>query len=908
MRDPLTHKTDRRHTQAPEVSHGDRLVLITSTPSQAEPLEKQLVQLGYEVQICPDGKSDLNSSDLPDLVFIQSDCPYYWKQVYQSLKSDPKTHRIPLLVLTRHSVKVQTIKTFLSHGVKFISSTQPVDLLSAIEGQLHHSRMEEQFRQQSDYILPCPECYLWQQPIPPSSSSEDLLVGDSPLLAIQRIAHFGSWEWEHQRKSVLVQEIGASQETYRILGIDPKRLTYAQVLKRLHPEERREFHHRIQAAIVKAKVQNWELSLYSGDGQLRYCELRVQPILGFDGQVRGLFGILLDISDRKLLEQKIQTSEMEMRSVFGAMGDIVLVLDRAGETIKMIPTAPALGEGVERISETINQIIYGEERASLCQQLEQVVCDRITLTFDYYLDLEDSKVWFSATLSPMLEDQVIWIARDITQRKQAELERDLALEQAESANLAKSRFLANMSHELRTPLNAILGFTQVLLRDVDLLPEFHKSLNIIYRSGEHLLGLINNILDLSKVEAGYIEVNLTAINLEVFLNTLYQMLSLKAREKQLKFQIEKMTPFPPCLQIDEGKLRQILINLLSNAIKFTSQGQVILRVWLSETEQKLPLLAFEVEDTGPGIPQEEIELLFQPFQQTSTGLATQEGTGLGLSISHKFVELLGGQLTVSSVVNQGSIFRFQIPVELEGLPQVEEYQEHRRVKGLAPGQPSYRILVVEDRLEDRQWLMQLLEMVGFRVESTGNSQEAIAQLQRFNPDLILINLPMSHQLGYPTIEQIRALTQGQSIPIIAMTATVFENEDYLRTTISYDKLLYKPIQESILLTTLAEFLPLEYTYEERSPISLFSEAIHSKPLDTSAFLIMPEAWLKQLYYATITLDDQRILELIEDLPSDRVELIQFIRQTLNRFDFESLLDLLTPLLPPSLLESQTLEE
>jgi two-component system sensor histidine kinase/response regulator len=908
MRDPLTDRSHHRNTQAFEVSRGDRLVLITHTPSQAEPLKQQLVKLGYEVEIYPDWKSDFNSSFLPHLVLIQSDCPCYWKQIHQSLKSDPKTHGIPLLVLTGHSVKVQTIKTFLPQGVRFISSTQSTDLLSAIEAQLHHRRLEEQLRQESDYILACPECYLWQQPILSSPAAEDSRIGDSPLLALQRIAHFGSWEWEDQQKSALVQEIGASQETYRILGIAPQRLTYRQVLKRLHPEERREFHDRIQGAIVKAEAQDWELSLYGGDGQLRYCELRVQPILGLDGQVRGLFGILLDISDRKLLEQKIQTSEMEMRSVFGAMGDIVLVLDRAGETIKMIPTAPALGEGVERISETINQIIYGEERASLCQQLEQVVRDRITLTFDYYLDLEDSKVWFSATLSPMLEDQVIWIARDITQRKQAELERDLALEQAESANRAKSRFLANMSHELRTPLNAILGFTQVLLRDVDLLSEYQKSLNIIYRSGEHLLGLINNILDLSKVEAGYIEVNPTSINLGVFLDTLYQMLSLRAREKQLKFQVQKMTPFPPCLQTDEGKLRQILINLLSNAVKFTSKGQVILRVWLLEIEEKNPLLAFEVEDTGPGIPQGEIELLFQPFQQTSTGLVAPEGTGLGLSISHKLVELLGGQLMVSSVVNQGSIFKFQIPVELECFPRIEGYQEHRRVKRLAPGQPSYRILVVEDRLEDRQWLVQLLKMVGFAVESAGNGQEAIAQWQKFNPDLILIHLQMPHQQGFPTLEQIQTLTERKSIPMIAMTAMVFENEDYLRTTISYDKLLYKPIQESILFTTLAEFLPLEYTYEEQSQIDLFLEETHSQPVDPSVLLMMPEAWLEELYYSTITLDDQRILELIEDLPSDGVELIQFIEQSLNRFDFESLLDLLTPLLPQSLLEPQTLEE
>ncbi|MBP0038009.1 MAG: PAS domain-containing protein [Roseofilum sp. SID1] len=908
MRDDLTDRTHSRDTQRAEISSGDRLALITHTSSQGEIIQNQLVELGYDIQLFPNWEDRMPPDFLPNLVLIQSHSASYWQQVYQSLKSDPKTHGIPLLVLTNDSVDLATVKRLVLQGVRFISSSQPIDLVSAIEGQLHQSQLRDQLREKSAYLLPCPDCYLWQQPISPSTSSEYLLSGNASLLEVQRIAHFGSWEWERQEEIRLSQEIRGSQETYRILGIDPQRLTYAQVLKKLPAQDRREFHQRIQEAIATGKAQEWELALYSGDGQLRYCELRVQPILGIDSKVRGLFGILLDISDRRLLEQKIQTSEMEMRSVFGAMGDIVLVLDRAGETIKMSPTAPALGEGVELISETINQIIYGEQRETLCQQLQQVVTDRITLTLDYALDLEDSKVWFSATLSPMLEDQVILIARDITERKNVELERDLALEQAESASHAKSRFLANMSHELRTPLNAILGFTQVLLRDACFSDEHENYLNIIYHSGEHLLGLINNILDLSKVEAGYIEINPTSINIQVFLESLYQMLNLKAAEKQLHFEVQKITRLPECLETDQGKLRQILINLLGNAIKFTTRGQVILRVGYIEQREKQHLLAFEVEDTGPGIPPEEIELLFQPFQQTSTGLASQQGTGLGLSISHKFVELLGGKLTVSSVVDRGSIFKFQIPVEPECLLERQGHQEHPRVKGLAPDQPSYRILVIDDYSEDRQWLVTLLEMVGFVVEGAANGKEAIAQWHRFDPDLILMDLRMSYQNRYPTMEQIRAITQEKSIPIIAIAAMVFEDEDQLNAQIRYDRVLYKPLEESILLATIAEFLSLEYTYEDPLRISIFSEPIHTETVDVSIFLTMPELWLEDIYHATITLDDQRILELIEDLPGDRAELIQFIEQKLNGFDFESLLDLITPLLPESLLQHQALEE
>jgi len=908
MRDDLTDNPQNREVQP-------RLILISHQPTKAERLENQLIQLGYAVESFVDGEWAIASRKLPDLILIQSDCPYYWQQVDQRLKSDPKTYSVPLIVFTQGEVALNRVQSLARQGLRLVCSSNLADLVSAIEGQLAYTHLRSQYREESDYILPSTECYVWQQPIAASASSERLLSDNSFLLGLQQIAHFGSWEWQRQQDNTLTQEILGSQESYRILGLAPQRLTYTQILKRVHSKYRREFHNRIQEAIAEGVPQDWEISLYSGDYRgdrqerhLRYCELRVQPILGRDGMVKGLFGIVFDISDRKLLEQKIQTSEMEMRSVFGAMGDIVLVLDRAGETIKMIPTAPALGEGVEQISETINQIIYGEQRETLCEQLQQVVSQQITLTFDYALEMEDSKLWFSATLSPMPEDQVIWIARNITQRKHVELERDLALEQAQKANRAKSQFLANMSHELRTPLNGILGFTQVLLRDEFLSPDYQRALNTIYHSGEHLLGLINNILDLSKVEAGYIHINSTPINLEVFLDTLHQMLNLKAEEKQLKFEVEKITEFPQGIQTDEGKLRQILINLIGNAIKFTSRGQVILRVGYLEREDKLPLLTFEVEDTGPGIPPAELELLFQPFQQTSSGLASQEGTGLGLSISHKFVELLGGELTVSSQVNQGSVFKFQIPVELEYLPQIAGYQEYRQVKGLAPNQPSYRILVVEDRLDDRQWLVQLLEMVGFEVESAADGQKAIAQWQNFHPHLILMDLRMPNQSGYPTIEQMRAMSQGESIPIIAMTAMVFENEEQLNAQISYDRLLYKPLQGSILFSTIADFLPLEYTYKDSLAMSLLSKPINPETVDLSVLQTMPEPWLAEMYYATITLDDQRILELIQDLPADRVETIEFIKQKLNGFDFESLLDRLTPLLPESARYSQTSKE
>ncbi|NJO78698.1 MAG: GAF domain-containing protein, partial [Cyanobacteria bacterium RM1_2_2] len=376
-----------------------------------------------------------------------------------------------------------------------------------------------------------------------------------------------------------------------------------------------------------------------------------------------------------------------------------------------------------------------------------------------------------------------------TQKQSTDLEK--ARDAAEAANLAKSEFLTNISHELRTPLNAILGFTQVMSHDVSN-PKHQEYINIINRSGQHLLKLINDVLEMSKIEAGRHRLNPSEFDFYHLLDSLYEMLLLKAQIKHLTLTFDIASDVPQYLKTDEGKLRQVLLNLLGNAIKFTSSGQVVLRVKVEGRGQKATgkrqkaksrrqkaaettfptalFLHFEVEDSGLGIAPEEIADLFTPFVQTYAGQQSSEGTGLGLAISQKFVQLMGGTITVDSVPNQGSCFRFRIIVNPAQMQEFETVSPAQRAISLEPEQPTYRILIVEDHWESRQLLVELLHPVGFEVQIATNGEEGIEAWRNWQPQLIFMDIRMPVMDGYRATQQIRALAQEQCPIIIAITS------------------------------------------------------------------------------------------------------------------------------------------
>ncbi|MHC5759310.1 PAS domain S-box protein [Nostoc sp.] len=542
------------------------------------------------------------------------------------------------------------------------------------------------------------------------------------------------------------------------------------------------------------------------------------------------------------------------------------------------------------------------------------------------------KTWNQEDINLLkLVGEIIAIGRA---RHQAEEALRIAKEAAETANRAKSAFLANMSHELRTPLNAILGFSQLMERDTSLNSNQRESLATINRSGEHLLNLINDVLEMSKIEAGQIIFNPEDFDLYLLLQTLQEMFKVRTQAKQLFLKFEMAPNLPRYIQTDEGKLRQVLINLLGNAVKFTQTGGVTLRVRLGArdwglgtgnkeingqsdkvtrgiTNPQSPIpnpqspipspqsLIFEIQDTGRGIAPEEMDNLFQPFVQTTSGIQTKEGTGLGLTISRQFVRLLGGDIYLTSSRGQGSTFSFDIQVNLAAALKAAPKLNKGRVLKLAANQPAYRILVVDDRKENRDLIVQLLGSIGFEIEAATNGQEAIAIWQTWQPHLIWMDMRMPVMNGYDATKEIRAkeknITTNLRTVIIALTASAFEEQQASILAAGCDDLVRKPFREQVIFEKIAEYLQVRYICAEESSEDATDNNlnnIQSSILDLrSAITVMPAQWIIELNQAAIEVDAERIFQLIEQIPQTHSALVEKLANLVRSFCFDEIIDL-----------------
>ncbi|MCA0447077.1 MAG: PAS domain S-box protein [Bacteroidetes bacterium] len=463
------------------------------------------------------------------------------------------------------------------------------------------------------------------------------------------------------------------------------------------------------------------------------------------------------------------------------------------------------------------------------------------------------------SLSPVMTETGLQVAsaiRDVTPRKMAEEDLKRARDEAQNANKAKSEFLANMSHELRTPLNAILGYSQILEKDKTLLTSQREGLEIIRRSGEHLLTLINDILDLSKIESGHMELHRFDFDFIDFLESIAEVARLRSREKGIAFIFEKLSDLPAAVHSDEKKLRQILFNLLSNAVKFTDEGGVAFKVGYHEGK-----IRFQIEDTGVGIAPEKVAELFLPFHQVGDKARHVEGTGLGLAISQRLARMLESEVKIKSVPGEGSIFWFELDlIEVEGFIATPKVNE-RSVIGYS-GERK-RVLIVDDKWENRSVLVKMLTPLGFEIMEAKDGFECLNKVVNFKPHVILLDLRMPEMDGFEVARRVRDTRRKSETVIIAVSASVFEHnrEDSVRS--GCDDFIAKPFQLSRILGLLQNHLSISWIYEndgenEQTQIEL--------PADHS-FIVISEKFSDAIYQAALMGDVEELLII-----ADRMEI------------------------------------
>jgi signal transduction histidine kinase/ligand-binding sensor domain-containing protein/DNA-binding response OmpR family regulator len=479
-----------------------------------------------------------------------------------------------------------------------------------------------------------------------------------------------------------------------------------------------------------------------------------------------------------------------------------------------------------------------------------------------------------------LELQVAERTRELRIAKEAA---DVARDAADSANRAKSRFLANMSHELRTPLNAILGFSS-LLRDDDVSENQRRDLDIINRSGEYLLALINHVLDLAKIEAGRTELQVETCDLKRLIAEVTDMMRVRANEKNLPLIVIEPQDIPEFVRVDAAKLRQVLINLLGNAIKFTERGAVTLR-----SESRLAgaggrlLITFEVEDTGMGIAPEDQSRIFDAFVQAGKE-QSRKGTGLGLTISRQFVELMGGSIHLASEPGKGSLFRVELPVDALEKSQMKRREVQEQIVGVDQGRSASRILIVEDREENWLVLERLMRKAGFEVQIAENGARGVELFRTWRPHFIWMDMRMPVMDGKEATRQIRAMDGGQDVKIVAVTASVFASERHEVLAAGIDDFVRKPFQPAEIYNCMAQHLGLRRIYDKR-------------PQEDQRSVLTPEDFrelspdlVRELADVIATLDQRRILEVITRIRDRDATLANKLTHFADRFAYTAILD------------------
>jgi len=533
-----------------------------------------------------------------------------------------------------------------------------------------------------------------------------------------------------------------------------------------------------------------------------------------------------DISDRKQTEARLELQGVIVKNM--AEG-VCLVRATDGLIVYANPKFESMfGYGSGELNEKSVAVINYDSDDQSAEQIASKIMHQINTqgqaTYEVHNVKKDGTAFWCRANTAKLEHPeygTVYVAvhEDITERKQAEEAIKQAKEAAEAANRAKSEFLTNMSHELRTPLNGILGYAHILKRDKNLTDKQQDGLGIIQQCGDHLLTLINDILDLSKIEARKMEVHLSNFHLPEFLNNLAEIFRIRAEQKNILFSYESLSLLPTLVRGDEQKLRQVLINLLGNAVKFTETGGVIFKVGYVRRESKEensfyqnPIIRFQVEDTGIGIAPEKFTEIFLPFHQVETSRHWVEGTGLGLAISHKLAKLMSTTLEVQSQLGSGSVF--WLDLDLPEVPESIEVAKPKERNIIGFKGEKRKVMVVDDKWENRSVLVYLLEPLGFEIVEATDGLDCLNKALEFKPNVILMDLVMPVLDGFEATRQIRKSTELKKIVIIATSASVFDYSQHKSRKAGCDDFIPKPVQAQQLLEQLEVHLGLEWVYDD----------------------------------------------------------------------------------------------
>ena len=606
-----------------------------------------------------------------------------------------------------------------------------------------------------------------------------------------------------------------------------------------------------------------------------------------------IFSFARDITERKRIEKELRESEDYVTALLAAIPAGVVVIDAESHRVTDANSAALALMGRGR-----HEVVGNVCHHLLCPA-ETGKCPIV----DLHLEVDHSErvlVRANGSRLPILKSVRPLVCRgrtylveafaDLSDQKRTQMDLQKAKEAAEAAGRAKSAFLANMSHEIRTPMSAILGYSQLMLRDPLLGGAAKKSLDIINRSGEHLLGLIDDILVMSKVEAGRMDLVVLVFDLSTFVKDLATMFQLRAEAKGLQLEVCLDAEPGCCILADQGKLRQVLINLLGNAVKFTETGGIVLRVRAGPNSTDRFTLSVEVEDTGVGIPAAEQGMLFQPFVQTQSGITLHSGTGLGLAISKEFVELMDGNIKVVSEVGRGSTFHFEIPVQREVGNLLPARTHSGRVIGLTPSQTAIRVLLVDDDPHARGWLTELLRSLGFEVDEADCGEAAIQLWQRFKPHVIVMDLRMPGMTGLEAAHAIKIQAGKKPPVIIALTASASEEERNAAMNASgIDDFLSKPCLEGDLLERIRLHLNLDYQYASAPGDPAFASEVEGRSRSDEAGLGgVPADLVGHMRAAVLNGNKERLDQLIVQVAAINSQTAQLLQQQADRYEYDAL--------------------